>query len=47
MAFFIGLEYSLPDSFKESFMKWYFFFKLKKIKNGKEGIVWLAVVWTL
>lgn len=32
--------------FKESFLKWFWFSKGSKIKKGKEGVVWLAVVWT-
>ncbi|XP_058782980.1 uncharacterized protein LOC131657621 [Vicia villosa] len=47
MAEWIGMDYCNPMDFKESFWVWSSFCHQKKVKKGKEGVVWLAILWSL
>ncbi|XP_058763979.1 uncharacterized protein LOC131637409 [Vicia villosa] len=43
----IGFEGYKAENFKESFLNWFSFSKNAKVRKGKEGVVWMAVCWTL
>ncbi|XP_058733735.1 uncharacterized protein LOC131605395 [Vicia villosa] len=47
IADWIGFEDYKARDFKESFLKWYYFGKKSYVRKGKEGVVWLAVLWHL
>src|SRR4051812_28366845 len=47
IAEWIGFDNYKAEDIKESFMKWYKFGKKSKVRKGKEGVVWLAMIWYL
>ncbi|XP_058741406.1 protein NRT1/ PTR FAMILY 4.2-like [Vicia villosa] len=47
MAEWIGLDYNCFDNFKENLWYWSNFCRAKKVKRGNEGIVWLAIIWSI
>ncbi|XP_058732291.1 uncharacterized protein LOC131603867 [Vicia villosa] len=47
MAEWIGLNFNSIDDFKENFWYWSNFCRAKKVKRGIEGIVWLAIIWSI
>lgn len=47
IAEWIGIGIYKADDIKESFLLWIYFCKKQKMRKGKEGVVWLAVVWSL
>ncbi|XP_058752626.1 uncharacterized protein LOC131625814 [Vicia villosa] len=47
MSEWIGLGYTNFLDFKESFLYWSSFCRVKKVKRGKEGVIWLAIIWSI
>ncbi|XP_058775284.1 uncharacterized protein LOC131649541 [Vicia villosa] len=47
IASWVGLGNRMEDECLSSFMEWHSFFKLKKVKRCKLGVVWLAITWCL
>ncbi|XP_058733926.1 uncharacterized protein LOC131605606 [Vicia villosa] len=47
MALWLGMTYEKPGEFMESFWFWSSFCHTKKVRRGKEGSIWLAIVWSL
>lgn len=43
----IGFGNYKARDIKESFTIWYSFGRKAKVRKGKEGVVWLAVIWYL
>ncbi|XP_058783249.1 uncharacterized protein LOC131657919 [Vicia villosa] len=47
MSGWIGLSFNNILDFKESFWYWSSFCRAKKVKRGKEGVIWLAILWSI
>lgn len=47
MADWIRLPFNCFLDLKEIFLYWSSFRRAKKVKRGKEGFVWLAILWSL
>ncbi|XP_058747131.1 uncharacterized protein LOC131620130 [Vicia villosa] len=47
MSDWVGMNYQSFTNFKEGFCHWSSFCRKKKVKKGKEGIFWLAIIWSL
>ncbi|XP_058747154.1 uncharacterized protein LOC131620158 [Vicia villosa] len=45
--FWVGKKESNEEDCKGNFLDWHNFFRSKKVKKGKEGMIWLACCWTL
>ncbi|XP_058754722.1 uncharacterized protein LOC131627879 [Vicia villosa] len=45
IAEWIGFDNFKAGDIKESFLRWYNFSRKARVRKGKEGVVWLAVVW--
>ncbi|XP_058783344.1 uncharacterized protein LOC131658025 [Vicia villosa] len=46
VAVWVGKEEKFEEACKANFLDWFHFFRAKKVKQGKEGMIWLACVWT-
>ncbi|XP_058753183.1 uncharacterized protein LOC131626384 [Vicia villosa] len=47
IALWVSIGDMVEDECLPSFMEWHSFFKFKKVKRCKLGVVWLAVTWCL
>src|SRR4051812_17103843 len=47
MSELIGLTFNCFEDMKENFWYWSNFFRTMKVKKGKEGIIWLAILWSI
>ncbi|XP_058741725.1 uncharacterized protein LOC131614114 [Vicia villosa] len=47
MASWIGMNYEKPYDVMESYWNWSSFCHKKKVRRGKEGSIWLAIVWSI
>ncbi|XP_058742003.1 uncharacterized protein LOC131614437 [Vicia villosa] len=47
MATWIGFDIGEEVSLIESYMRWYRFCKSNRVKKGREGVMWLAIVWSI
>ncbi|XP_058784312.1 uncharacterized protein LOC131659088 [Vicia villosa] len=47
MSDWIGKTFRSILDFKEDFWYWSSYCRAKKVKRGKEGTVWLAIIWSL
>ncbi|XP_058765712.1 uncharacterized protein LOC131639232 [Vicia villosa] len=47
MADWIGMSYFCFEDLKENFRYWSNYVRAKKVKKGKEGIIWLAILWSI
>ncbi|XP_058759378.1 uncharacterized protein LOC131632655 [Vicia villosa] len=47
MSDWIGMTFKSILDFKEDFWYWSSYCRAKKVKRGKEGIVWLGIIWSL
>ncbi|XP_058741002.1 uncharacterized protein LOC131613339 [Vicia villosa] len=47
MAEWIGWKEVKFDSLKDSYMKWHRYCNLKKVRKGKEGVLWMAICWNM
>ncbi|XP_058733190.1 uncharacterized protein LOC131604790 [Vicia villosa] len=47
IANWVGIDGCVENHGWRNFLRWFEFFKRKKIKTGNEGIIWMAVCWSL
>ncbi|XP_058742021.1 uncharacterized protein LOC131614456 [Vicia villosa] len=47
MAEWIGMTYSCIEDLKKNFLFWSDFCRSKKVKKGKEGTIWLVILWSI
>ncbi|XP_058742455.1 uncharacterized protein LOC131614942 [Vicia villosa] len=45
IAEWVGFVNYKAEDIKDSFLRWYNFGRRVRVRKGKEGVVWLAVVW--
>ncbi|XP_058776498.1 uncharacterized protein LOC131650803 [Vicia villosa] len=47
VAVWVGEKEKDVEDCKTNFLDWHNIFRLKKVTKGKDGMIWLACVWTL